>query len=90
MKKVIFELHLYNDVMGYLVRLGIWWVSWIGGVAVLYGEQEGISSAFLLFSLAMLMEFAPKIQDKQHTVSRVIHGLFCASELAVCLTSMFF
>lgn len=76
--------------MEYLIKLVIWWVSWMGGVAVLFGESNGISSTFLVFSLSILMEFAPKIKGKKHIVSRIIHGLFCASELVVFLSSMYF
>lgn len=87
-RKVITDVHIYDGKLEYFIKLVIWWVCWLGGIKVLWGESEGVSSAFFVFSLSQLMEFAPKLLNKRYFVSKLSHGLFCVSITVVFLISM--
>lgn len=77
------EMHLYTNKMEYLIKLLIWVLSWIGGIYVLRHKTEGVSSAFFVFSLSLLMEFAPKIKGKRRLFTRIIYTVFCFGISAV-------
>lgn len=77
------EMHLYTNKMEYLIKLLIWVLSWIGGIYVLRDKTEGVSSAFFIFSLSLLMEFAPKIKGKRCLFTRITYTVFCFAISAV-------
>jgi len=89
LKKALNGMHLYSDKMEYLIKLMIWVVSWIGGIHVLRGKTDGVSSAYFIFSLSLLMEFAQKIKGKRDRFSIVVHTLFCFAIVAMLLLSVF-
>ena len=86
-KKILSDFHLYSDKQEYIIKLGIWWLSWGGGINVLQNKTEGIASAFFVFSLSLLMEFAQKIKYKEEDVSGILHTLFCGMIFVVSVLS---
>lgn len=87
LKTIFKELHLYNGKIEYLIKLLIWVLCWIGGVYVMKDKTEGVGSAYFIFSLALLMEFAPKIAGKKENVARILHSLFCFMISAILVMS---
>lgn len=75
--KTLSEIHLYNGKLEYFIKLIIWAVCWIGGVGILRNSTDGVGSAYFIFSLALLMEFAPRIQEKKELASKIAHSVFC-------------
>lgn len=86
--EVVSEIHIYHNKLEYFIKLLIWWACWLGGVWVLWASAEGVGSAFFVFALSQLMEFAPKILNKKFFWSRLCHGLFCMIITIVLLISM--
>lgn len=87
LKKILSDFHLYSDKQEYIIKLGIWWISWGGGIYILQSQTAGVASAFFVFSLSLLMEFAQKIKYKEEVVSRVLHTLFCGMIFVVTVLS---
>lgn len=86
-KKIISDIHIYDGKLEYFIKLLIWWICWLGGIKVLWGKSEGVSSAFFVFALSQLMEFAPKLLNKRYFISKLLHGLFCVLITVVLLIS---
>lgn len=86
--EVISDTHIYQNKLEYFIKLLIWWICWLGGVWVLQAAQTGAGSAFFVFSLSQLMEFAPQILNKKYTGSCLFHGLFCIIITTVLLISI--
>ncbi len=87
-KEKLFDIHIYHNKLEYFIKLVIWWACWIGGVWMLWGKTEGVSSAFFVFALSQLMEFAPMLLKKKYTAGQLCHGLFCIDITAVLLISI--
>lgn len=81
------DFHLYNSKIEYLIKLVIWIISWIGGIYVTRFEIDGTNSTFFVFSLSLLMEFAPQILDKKRLATRIVHSVFCFMIVAILLLS---
>lgn len=70
----LFELHVFQDKQKYLIKLIFWIFSWVGGIYVLNDKSDGVGSAYLLFSLSLLLDFAPLVTNKNSGfVIRLIH-----------------
>jgi len=84
-KKVLREVHLYTNKIEMLIKIIIWGISWIGGILVLQSstDKKSIGSAYLIFALSLLMEFAIKIKDKNDIFSKIIHTIFCCIMIAI-------
>ena len=65
-KKIINEIHLYNNKIEMLIKLIILIISWMGGVLVLKDSKEGLGSAYFIFTLSLLMEVIPQINKKMN------------------------
>ncbi|EQK44949.1 hypothetical protein C671_2292 [[Clostridium] bifermentans ATCC 19299] len=78
-KKLICELHLYKLKIEAFIKVTIWTISWIGGIYVLQGitEKETIGSAYLVFSLSLLMEFCLDISKQTMIISKISRIIFC-------------
>ena len=90
-KEILKEIHLYSNPFEMLVKGMIWIISWGGSVYILKDttEQVALGSAYFIFSLSLLMEFAEKLTLKKHIISRIIHALFCFVIAAVCVGAIF-
>lgn len=84
---IITDTHLYADKIEYLIRLAIWYLSWIGGVVVLQGKTNGVSSAYFVLSISFLLEFVPQIKNKRELCSRIAHTVFCTIMLFIFVAS---
>lgn len=86
------EVHLYADKRELLVKDIIWGISWIGGIYAINGtsDKRALSSAYLIFSLSLLMEFGTKINKKKFWISRIIDGIFCLAIASITLIAMAF
>lgn len=52
-------------------------------------KSDGVSSAYFIFSLSLLMEFSPKIKEKKEEfLSRIIHSVFCFAMVGVVFISV--
>ncbi len=71
------EMHLYSGKMEYIIKLLVWIICWIGGIYVVKDLNVGVGSAYFIFSLALLMEFTPRIHGKNELVTRILLSLFC-------------
>lgn len=89
-RDTISEIHLYNNKMEALIKVVIWIIAWIGGILVLLGveNKEVLGSAYFIYMLSLLMEFAPQIQEKKRLGSRLPHTLLCFAMAVVCLLSV--
>lgn len=89
-EKVLAEIHLYKDKVEALIKVLIWIISWIGGILVLLGSEnkDVLGSAYLVYTLSLLMEFVPRIHEKTELWSRVIHTILCFKLSAVCALSV--
>lgn len=89
-KKIVSEIHLYENKIEALIKVLIWIISCIGGIVVLLGEKnkEVLGSAYFIYTLSLLMEFAPKIYGKTEFWSKFLHTLFCFAMSIVCLLSL--
>lgn len=90
LKKIISEIHLYDNKMEALIKVVIWIISWIGGIFVLLEveNKEVLGSAYFIYMLSLLMEFAPQIQGKTQLGSKLPHTIFCFTMATVCLLSV--
>ena len=86
-KHILAEIHLYDSKMEYLVKYIIWLISWGGGVFVLRNAQDGIASAYLLFSLSLLTEFSSHINKTTVWISKVPHTIFCTPMIGILFFS---
>lgn len=94
MKKNLDEIHLYVNKSELLIKDIIWAISWIGGIYCINktADKQALSSAYLIFSLSLLMEFGMKIKGKKYWLSRVVDGVFCMAIICILLmavTSLF-
>ena len=89
-KENLDEIHLYPDKGELLIKDIIWAISWIGGIYTIHEttDKQSLSSAYLIFSLSLLMEFGGKIKEKQHWISRIIDGIFCLSVVSILLMAI--
>ena len=89
-KNSLDETHLYVNKSELLVKDIIWAISWIGGIYAISNtsDKQALSSAYLIFSLSLLMEFGMKIKGKKHWLSRVIDGVFCFAIICILLMSI--
>ena len=89
LSRIMHETHLYKSKIESLIKTSIWLVSWIGGIAItIYStDKRAIASAYLLFSLSLLMEFGQKIKEKKQIVSRLIDCVFCVSGVTLIVLS---
>ena len=80
-KSVIQEMHLYSDKIEALIKDSIWIISWIGGILTLQDvtDKRTLGGAYFIFTLSLLMEFAPQIKGKSYFRSKLSHTLFCGS-----------
>ncbi len=76
-KLIINDMHLYNNKIESLIKTTIWVISWMGGVLTITKSCDGIASAYFLFSLSLLMEFADKIKGEKEYAANVLHAIFC-------------
>jgi len=92
LKDIVLELRLYSNELEALVKDLIWVASWIGGIVTLYDvfEPRAKGAAYLIFSLSLLMEFAPHIKKKKLPFSKFIHTLFCLDIVCMLLMSFGF
>lgn len=90
LKKIVSEIHLYENKIESLIKVVIWIISWIGGILVLLGgeNKEVLGSAYFIYMLSLLMEFVPKIYDKTQFWSKFLHTLLCFIMSIVCLLSV--
>ena len=79
-KAVLKEIHLYTNKVEMFIKLCIWIISWMGGILSIYDSKtkEGVASAYFIFSLSLLMEFASKIGEKELFISKIVHTIFCS------------
>lgn len=84
-RKILKEVHLYTNKIEMLIKFIIWGISWIGGILVLQSTQDkkAVGSAYLIFALSLLMEFAAKIKDKKDIFSKIIHTIFCSMMVGI-------
>ena len=84
------EMHLYANKSELLVKDIIWAISWIGGIYAINKttDMQALASAYLVFSLSLLMEFGGKIKDKKHWGSRIVDGVFCFSIIWILLMAI--
>ena len=89
-KKIIREVHLYTNKMEALIKTVIWIISGIGGILALLDTQDAnaLGSAYLIYTLSLLMEFAPKIYGKTESWSRLLHTVFCFVIAIVCVLAI--
>lgn len=81
------EMHLYINKSEMLIKDTIWAISWIGGICAINKttDKQALASAYLVFSLSLIMEFGRKIKDKKHWFSRVVDGVFCLAIICILL-----
>lgn len=84
------EMHLYINKSELLIKDIIWAISWIGGIYAIHKttDKQALASAYLIFSLSLLMEFGVKIKNKKQWLSRVVDGIFCSSIIGILLMSI--
>ena len=84
-RSVIQEMHLYSDKIEALIKDSIWIISWIGGIFIVQDvtDKRTLGGAYFIFSLSLLMEFAPQIKGKSYFRSKLFHTLFCGSILSI-------
>lgn len=89
-KKVIIEVHLYENKIEALIKILIWIISWIGGILTLLGTEEKrvLGSAYFIYTLSLLMEFVQKIDNKTLFLSKLLHTVFCLLMSIVCMLSI--
>ena len=87
-KQTLYELHLYKGKIEYLIKFLIWVACWIIGICVARSNADNIGSAYFVFALALLMEFAFQIKEKKALVSRIFHTLFCFAMVAILIISV--
>lgn len=89
-KIILKETHLCSNKVEMLIKVGIWCVSWIGGILALKNtaDKTAQGSAYFLFSIPLMLEFAPKIIGKKEFVSKLLHSILCLSTLAMLLMSI--
>lgn len=89
-KSTISEIHLYNNKLEALIKVVIWIIAWIGGIIVILDveNKEVLGSAYFIYMLSLLMEFAPQIQEKKRLGSKLSHTLLCFAMAVVCLLSV--
>lgn len=90
-KNIIDDIHLYTNKDELVVKDLIWLLSWVAGIQAVVTkgstDNQSLSSAYLIFSLSLLMEFCMKIKDKKYFISRIIHTLFCFAIIAIFILS---
>lgn len=89
-KNSLDEMHLYVNKSELLIKDIIWAISWIGGIYAISKttDKQALSSAYLIFSLSLLMEFGMKIKGKKYWLSRVIDGAFCFAITCILLMAI--
>ena len=87
---VVEEVHLYTNKMEAGIKVLIWIVSWAGGIFALSGIQDKtmLGSAYLFYSLSLLMEFVPRINAKIQFWNKLRHSIFCFLIGVVCVISI--
>lgn len=90
-KNIIDDIHLYTNKDELVVKDLIWLLSWVAGIQAVVTkgstDNQSLSSAYLIFSLSLLMEFCMKIKDKNYLISRIVHTLFCLALIAIFILS---
>lgn len=81
------DVHLYKNKIEYLVKITIWWISWIGGINATSSHIDGLSGACFIFALSLLMEFGAQIVKKHMLLSRILHTTYCLAVVAILLLS---
>ena len=76
-KSILYDVHLYHNKLESMIKTVIWVISWVGGILTINDSNIGTASAYFLFSLALLMEFAEKIKRKKERVAIIFHAVFC-------------
>ena len=89
-REIIDEIHLYTDKTETLIKTIIWSISWIGGIYAIVNtsDKQALSSAYLVFSLSLLMEFGKKVKEKRHLISLIVDGVFCFFASGILLMSI--
>lgn len=89
-REILREIHLYIDKGELLIKDTIWAISWLGGIYAIKNTQDkrALSSAYLIFSLSLLMEFGLKVKKKKEYLSRIIDGAFCIAAICILLMSV--
>lgn len=90
LKRTITEIHLYKNKLEAFIKVVIWIISWIGGILVLLDTEDKnvLGSAYFIYMLSLLMEFAPKIHGKTQFWSKFSHTLLCFMMSFVCLLAV--
>lgn len=89
-EEAIEEVHLYTNKTEAGIKILIWIVSWAGGIYALSDVQDKtmLGSAYLFYSLSLLMEFVPKINMKNRFWNKFRHSIFCFLIGIVCVISI--
>lgn len=90
LKDSLDEMHLYVNKSELLIKDIIWAISWIGGIYAINTttDKQALASAYLIFSLSLLMEFGGKVKEKEHWFSRVVDGIFCLAIICILLMAI--
>lgn len=83
------EFHLYTSKSEIMLRLIVWGLSWVFGILSLFIKDKIQDSgySFFIFSLTVLLEFAPQIHSKKRLFGRIIHVIFCLSMIFLLFIS---
>ena len=83
------EFRIYPSKSEILLRLIVWGLSWVFGILSLFikGQIKDSGYSFFIFTLTVLLEFAPQIYNKQRLFGRVIHVLFWMSMIILLFIS---
>ena len=89
-KETICDINLYKFKLEGMVKIVFWIASWVVGIAVMMNtaDKRTLASAYLIFSLSLLMEFAPGINKKTHLLGTIVHGAFCFILILILLISV--
>lgn len=89
-RKVISEIHLYSNKIEAFIKILFWIISWFGGICPFLelDDKSVLGGAYFIYSLSLLMEFAPGIIKKGEFLSKLFHTLFCFVIALICLLSV--
>jgi hypothetical protein len=87
MDKFIEEISLYKNKNEYMIRLLCWIGTWIGGILAVRdsSDKRALSGGYLMFSLSMLLELAPKTNNKSKLSSRIYYAVIIVILIALTM-----
>lgn len=89
LNRVFDEVHLYENKIESFLRVLGWVASWAGGIlSIVINSKTLFSSAYFIFSISLLMEFAPRIDKIKYKLGRIIYTLFCFSIAIIWIISV--